>query len=168
MKYYTPEPHSLEVSPVPGDKQPLYINEPWLVDKRWKYELSSRSADPDDQPDNIRVYIPLDINRQAIIERLRSIIVDMGAASEQNESEYVSRVDKLISQIEIYDQVWYVRQIPKDGSKHSREAKDLVREFCEVLLEIPDECAETFPYWTIQGLYKEYFPDEEIPEMYDR
>lgn len=83
MKYYTPEHHSLDVWPVPRDKQPMYINEPWLIDRRWKYESSSRSIDPDDRPDNIRVYVPLDINREAIIERLRSIIVNMGAASEK-------------------------------------------------------------------------------------
>ena len=168
MKYYTPEHHSLDIHPIPREKQPMYINEPWLIDKRWKYGLANRSADPDDQPDNIRVYIPFDINRKAIIERLRGIIVSMGAASEKNESEYASKVDKLISQIEIYDQIWYVRHIPKDGSKHSQEAKDLVREFCEVLLEIPDECAETFPFWTIQGLYEEFLPEEKLPDMYDR
>lgn len=75
---------------------------------------------------------------------------------------------KLIDQIEIYDRIWFVRHIPKDGSKHSQEAKDFVREFCNVLLEIPDEGAETFPFLTIQGLYEEYLPEEELPDMYDR
>ena len=168
MEYYKPEHHSLDIWPIPRDKQPMYINEPWLIDRRWKYESSKRNAEPDDRPDNIRVYVPLDINRDAIIERLRCIIVNMGGASEKNEMEYEIRVDKLISQIEIYDQIWFVRHIPKDGSKHSQEAKDLIREFCDVLLEIPDECAETFPFWMIQGLYEEYFPGEELPDMYDR
>lgn len=61
----------------------------------------------------------------------------------------------LISQIEIYDQIWYVRHIPKDG-KHSMEAKKLVEEFIEKLKEIPDGGAECFPFEVIDRLREEY------------
>ncbi len=60
-----------------------------------------------------------------------------------------------ISQIEIYDQVWYVRHMPDEGD-HSQEAKDLVKDFVKRLEEIPDGCAECFPFDTIEELKKEY------------
>lgn len=46
-------------------------------------------------------------------------------------------VDAIISQIEIYDRVWYVRHMPHEG-EHSREAISLVKEFVARLEEIPD------------------------------
>lgn len=33
----------------------------------------------------------------------------------------------IISQLEIYDQIWFVRHMPKKG-EHSREAKELVEQ----------------------------------------
>ena len=64
-------------------------------------------------------------------------------------------VDMLIFQIEIYDQVWYVRHMPEEGN-HSLEAIELVKEFVAVLEDIPDGCAERFPFDTIDELKKEY------------
>ena len=64
-------------------------------------------------------------------------------------------VEALISQIEVYDQVWYVRHMPDEG-EHSQEAKDLVKDFIKRLEEIPDGCAECFPFDTIEELKKEY------------
>ena len=64
-------------------------------------------------------------------------------------------VEMLISQIEIYDQIWYVRHIPKDG-EHSMEARDLVEEFIAKLEEIPDGGAECFPFEVIDRLKEEY------------
>ena len=61
----------------------------------------------------------------------------------------------LISQIEIYDQIWSVRHVPEEG-EHSEEAKKLVREFIAKLEEIPDGCAECFPFETIDELREEY------------
>ena len=60
-------------------------------------------------------------------------------------------VEMLISQIEIYDQIWYVRHMPKDG-EHSLEAKELIAK----LEEIPDGCAERFPFEIIDRLREEY------------
>lgn len=57
-------------------------------------------------------------------------------------------VEMLISQIEIYDQIWYVRHMPKDG-EHSMEARNLVE-------EIPDGGAECFPFEVIDRLKEEY------------
>lgn len=50
--------HDLDVHPIPEDKNPLYINEPWLID-RSQAVMDSVSKEPQLAEDNIRVYIPL-------------------------------------------------------------------------------------------------------------
>ena len=47
----------------------------------------------------------------------------------------------------------------KKNGKHSLEAKTLVREFVERLEEIPDGCAERFPFETIDRLREEYLEE---------
>ena len=148
------EHHTLDVYPIPKDKAPLYINEPWLID-RSLLEISNGSAEPEQEEDNIRVYIPLDINKNAILRRLDTMIIHYGEANEKNELDFSIDVDMLVSQIEIYDQIWYVRHVPEDGA-HSAEAVALVREFIEKLEEIPDGCAEIFPFELIEELKKEF------------
>lgn len=148
------EHHTLDVYPIPKDKAPLYINEPWLLD-RSLLEISNGCAEPEQEQDNIRVYIPLDINKNAILRRLDLLIVHYEEANEKNEIDFSIDVDMLVSQIEIYDQIWYVRHMPEIGD-HSREAVDLVREFIARLEEIPDGCAELFPFELIDTLRKEY------------
>lgn len=78
-----------------------------------------------------------------------------GEATEDNEFNFSQEVETLISQIEIYDQVWYVRHAPTDG-KHSVEAVELVKEFAAELERIPDGCVECFPFETIDELKREY------------
>ncbi len=78
-----------------------------------------------------------------------------GEASEKNESDYIYDVVTLISQIEIYDQIWFVRHHPAVG-KHSVEAIKLVKEFVKKLEEIEAYDAEMFPYTTIEKLRKEF------------
>ncbi len=51
------EHHTLDIHPVPKDKAPLFINEPWLID-HLNYELSWGKREPENTKDNIRVYIP--------------------------------------------------------------------------------------------------------------
>ena len=148
------EHHTLDVYPIPKDKAPLYINEPWLID-RSLLEISNGSAEPEQEEDNIRVYIPLDINKNAILRRLDTMIIHYGEANEKNELDFSIDVDMLVSQIEIYDQIWYVRHMPENG-EHSREAADLVREFIARLEEIPDGWAEIFAFELIDTLREEY------------
>lgn len=147
--------HNLDIYPIPKEKKPLYINEPWLIDDSYIGEVRGKSIAPDTEEDNIRVYIPLDLNRKAILRRLSAIITRYGEANERNESDFSQDVHRLISQIEIYDQIWYVRHIPEKGA-HSEEAKQLVREFIQMLEEIPDGCAEVFPFEIIDLLRAEY------------
>ena len=59
-----------------------------------------------------------------------------------------------------YDQVWYVRHMPEEG-RHSREAKELVEAFVAILENIPDGCAECFPFETIDELKREYLGQNE-------
>ncbi len=147
------EHHDINLYTLPKDKQALYINEPWLVDKTL-LELPPH-AEPEEEKDNIRVYVPLDINKEAILRRLDRLIVQYGEANEENEMEFSVDVDRLVSQIEIYNQIWSVRHVPEDG-KHSSEAVELVEEFIERLKEIPDGCAECFPFETIDELSREF------------
>lgn len=105
--------------------------------------------------ENVRVYIPLDINRNAILRRLDDLISRYGEANEENEMSFGSDVDAIISQIEIYDQIWFVREMPEKG-KHSVKAINLVKEVIGRLENIPDGCAESFPYETIEELKREW------------
>lgn len=148
------EHHRLDPYPIPKDELPLYINEPWLIDASLM-EILPASREPEQQEDNVRVFIPLDINRKAIIRRLEVTIARYGVANEENEANFQMEVEVIISQMEIYDQIWYVRHMPPVG-EHSKEAIELVREIVDLLEEIPDDCAETFPFETIDVLKKEY------------
>ena len=152
------EHHDLDVSPIPKDITPLYINEPWLIDDTVMPELKEQITElkePEPQNDNIRVYVPLDLNEEAILRRLRRLISIFGEAAEENEHGYQTQVRKLVYQIEIYDQVWSSRHISREG-EHSLEAKELVRKFVIILEQIPDACAELFPYDMIEELRHEY------------
>ena len=81
-----------------------------------------------------------------------------GEATEKNEMEFSIDVGMLVLQIEIYDQIWYGQHAPAEG-EHSAEAIDLVSVFVKKLEEIPDGCAECFPYELIDQLKAEYLSD---------
>lgn len=46
--------------------------------------------------------------------------------------------------------------MPKGDEEHSAEAKRLIERFVKELEEIPDGCAETFPFDMIDELREEY------------
>lgn len=56
------EHHTLNDYLIPKDTAPLYMNEPWLLD-RSLLEISNSSANPEQEQDNVRVYIPMDIKQ---------------------------------------------------------------------------------------------------------
>lgn len=100
------EHHKLDVYPVPKEKSPLYINKPWLIDKSLsQYSEEPLPIEPDNAKDNIRIYIPMDLNKETILRRLDYVINHYGEATERNEMNFSSDVQSIISQIEIYDQV---------------------------------------------------------------
>lgn len=147
--------HKLDIKPVP--QEVLYVNEPELVDRSL---FNLRPDKPKEQEDNIRIYVPLDLNREAIIRRLEDIIEVFEEVNYDNEGSFYVTVGMLMQQIEIYDQIWTVRTL-SDTDKHSRNTVELVKEFIDVLESIPDKCAEYFPNDVIEDLRKEYLTDEE-------
>lgn len=104
------EHHDLDIDPIPKESKPLFINEPWLIDRSLQW-IRETGYDPTPLPDddNIRVYLPMDICKSAILRRLADVISLYGHAAEANEMDFSYDVNSLISQIEIYDQVWFVR-----------------------------------------------------------
>ena len=146
--------HKIDVYPVPKDKSPIYINEVALIDDTVMDYTDGRQGELE-KPDNIRIYVPLDLNADAIIRRLNAIVSFYGEATEENEFNFSIAVSKLLSQIEIYDQIWNVRKSGNE-SKHSKEAIELVKRFVAVLENIQDGCAETFPFDIIEELRSEY------------
>ena len=151
--------HDLDAVPV-GEKV-LFANEPWLMDKTAEYG----TAEPENEDDNVRIYVPIDLNKASILRRLRAVIAHYGEANEGNESSFSEDVYKLVSQIEIYNQVWRIRHIAemkRAGQGQGRvcwqtgEAQELVREFIWMLEKIPDGCAECFPFELIDELKADY------------
>ena len=57
----------------------------------------------------------MDLNKDAILRRLDNIIELYGEAREDNEIKFSIDIGMIISQLEIYDQIWFVRHIPKKG-----------------------------------------------------
>lgn len=76
--------HTLDLYPIPKDKTPLYINDPGLIDRTVPDEFSRGTPD-EIKGDNVRVYIPMDLNREAILRRLDHVIARYGEANEDNE-----------------------------------------------------------------------------------
>ena len=141
--------HNLDIFPIPKDV--LYINEPGMIDE----SICEERKEPEDEPDNVRIYIPMDLNRNAILRRLGDIIHKYGFYSEANEMPFGIEVSQVISQVEIYDQVWHARHYSPDR-KHSIEATKLIEEIVQQLKEIPDHCSECFPFNLIEELETEY------------
>ena len=125
--------------------------------------FGSGNQEEESQADHVRVYVPLDLSADAILRRLRFLIFRYKEANERNEFNFSMDVERLVSQIEIYDQVWFVREgrthaisDNSESEKHSSKAVELVRRFVAELEEIPDGCAELFPFELIDELRSEY------------
>ena len=146
--------HTLDVYPIPREKEPMFINEPWLIDKTL-LESFKEEDDQDKEKDNIRVYVPLDLNHSAILRRLEAVIDRYGEANEENEMDFSIDVESILSQVEIYDQIWYVREY-QETMRHSQRAVSLIKEIINRLENIVDGGAECFPFEIIEELRKEY------------
>lgn len=141
----------------------MFINEPWLVDESIYFESAKQmmaAREPEDEEDNRRVYIPLDLNKAAFLRRLDYVLSKYSDITWKNESNVCSEVRAILSQIEIYDQLWFVREGKFNTDEngmicgHSRHAIDVVESFISKL-EAVDTC-EDFPYDIIDELKKEY------------
>ena len=152
--------HNFDTKPVP--EKVLYINEPDLADATINY-FGCGEREEESQADHIRVYVTLDLSADAILRRLRFLVCRYAEANERNEFNFSMDVGRLVSQIEIYDQVWVFGEgrthaigDDSESEKHSSKAVELVRRFVAELEEIPDGCAELFPFELIDELRSEY------------
>lgn len=149
----------IEQYPEPKYEKPLFVNEPCLIDaSMFKYFEWKR--EPDAEEDNVRVYLPLDLNRKAILRRLKTIINHFEWSTEENEFDFSADVDMLIEQIRVYDQFW-CQQTKVENGKHSEKATSLVVEGIKLLDSIPDGGAELFPWQTINKLKDEFSVENE-------
>ena len=150
--------HKIDPRPIP-EKGSVYINEPWLIDTSREPQMQKdieKYRLPEDCEDNIRVFIPMDLNRNAILRRLDYVINKYGEASEENEFAFRQEVGQVISQLEIYDQIRYVRNMPSDGSRHNEDVVSLAGEIIGRLENIEDAGAEMFPFELIDELRAEF------------
>ena len=179
------EHHNLDIKPIP--EQIIYINEPEITGMFCGLgtiylpngnRLFEKNHDGDNaswyakqSPDHVRVYVPLDLSKDCILAYFRAILACFGRADEGNEMEFSSSIEQVITRLEIYDQVWYIREMSKprkdDGARlndpaqmprHSRHATEIARVIVDELLRVADDgcSAELFPYQTIDMLCREY------------
>ena len=161
--------HKLDIYLIPTDV--LYVNELSLIGEAL-YEtkqdmdkaLTGRTKStggilPDD---NVRIYVPMDLNADIIIRQLYSLHSTLGYPAEKNESAYCFGVGKIISQLEIYDQVWAARNLEdtvqkEDGGvRHSNQGIELAKQIVKYLEDI-EGTAECFPYDEIQELREAFW-----------
>ena len=96
------------------------------------------------------------------MRRLHLLFVTMDYPTEDNESAYSFAVRRIISQLEIYDQVCVTRNFENSvqkelvGVRHSREGIELARRIADYLEE-NDGTAELFPWDEIEKLRKEFW-----------
>lgn len=144
--------HKIDVAPETKDDIPIYIHEPELLDGSLLEVDVSQAEEPED---NVRVFVPLDISCEAVLRRLDWIIHRYGEATEKNELNFARDVGMILSQAEIYDQVWLARH-GTAGERHSAEGTRLILRVVDKLEQIPDGCAEQFPFELVNQLRLEY------------
>ena len=153
--YYEKEHHNLDVYPIPRERQPRYINEPSLIDPTLdEYEIGKQFSD---EPDNKRIYVPLDINEKSVLRRIDAVIGFFGDATFANEMSYMNCIGHIISQVEIYDQLWFVREMSSspDG-KHSKKGIELITKIVKRLEDIEALDSEIFPMCYASDLKKAF------------
>ena len=106
------------------------------------------------QPDTYTVYVPMIINKEKIVGKLRGLIARLGDCDWRNEMDYQVETDKLIRQIEVFDEL--VKQESRVDTAHAEETVALVKDFVAILLQMTDDDGETYPYEEILELSKEY------------
>ena len=131
--------HKLDIHPIP--EEVLYVNDLLLAGKV-PYETKD---------------VPMDLNAEGIMWRLYALYGSLGYPTESNESAYYSGVRKIITQLEIYDQVCGARKEEESvkkangGVRHSREGIELAGKIVKYLEE-NEGTAECFPYDEVEKL----------------
>lgn len=112
--------HTLDIHPIPG--KVIYINEPQLADHTaLNYEHTHNPKEQSE--DNIRVYVPLDLSRDAILRRLRDIYNRYGGTPGVRHPKQGIKKIKRKSKFDeslIKSKLFLIRTVDKyRGSRHS-------------------------------------------------
>lgn len=130
----------------------LCVDDPQLADRFTPEEINS---------DNIRIYIPMDISADIISARLYEIYHTFGYPTEKNEFDYVYEIYKLVTQLEIYDEIMKQKGAPLDPkTRHTVKAMELAEEIIKKL-DHEGGNAERFPYDQIEELKEKFGIDIE-------
>lgn len=159
----------LDIHPIP--EEVLYVNElslignvPYETKRDMERAVTGKKKSeggilPDD---NVRIYVPMDLNADSIMWRLYSLYDVLGYPTESNESAYCAGVRRVIDQLEICDQVWTARNIEESiqkengGVRHSRKGIELAGKITQYL-EDNEGIAECFPYDEVEELKREFW-----------
>lgn len=99
--------------------------------------------------DNVRIYLPIDINAENIIRKLNRLYDQLGDVSEDNEWNYFIEVRKLIKFLTLYDSLLLEKKeteiIQIDDTVHAKLARETAREMVKIMMENEGD-AELFPY----------------------
>lgn len=133
---------------VDSDKNVMFVENSYLIEDL--YPESIKKTD-----DNVRVYVPLDINQDSVIARLHNVIHKYGEANEANEMSFFVDVEQVLFQLDIYDEYWLEHENLRNA-EHSKHGIELAKKVIQVLEDIPDGCAECFPFETIDQLKHDY------------
>ena len=119
----------------------------------------------DPAEDNIRIYVPLDLNHDSILRKLYHLYDILGEPDDNNEMDFYCGVSRIFEQLDIYNRVWFTRNgssrepgltgIDYLPYQHSEKGRQLALDIVKVLRE-HEGCAEKFPYDEIAELDKEY------------
>lgn len=151
--------HNLDIHPIPENA--LYINDLRFAsiacEPQYRCEDDKYSGE---DKDNVRVYVPMDLNAENILYQLKSLFEMLGSPSWDNECAYSLETGKIVAQLEIYDQVWAARGHHDKASYkpsviHSREGIELAKKIIAYLKE-KDGTADSFPYEVIDELREEF------------
>ena len=163
--------HKLDIQPVP--ERVLYINEMdflspdfYGTDAEYEKALTGiRQSEGGILPDdNVRIYAPMDLNSDYIIQRLHMLEAALGDPDEPNESWYLTGMQKVMVQLEVYDQVWAARDLAHAVQKvlgknyHSQQGINLAARIVECLeMARENSAAECYPFEMIEALKEEYW-----------
>ena len=121
--------HDLDIKPIP--EKVLYVNdltmgtiaEPYSTIREYEIaKTGKKQAEGGILPDdNVRIYVPMDINHSIIMQELRILYAMLGSPDDKNETNIATLTDKVIQKLEIYDQVWAVRDIVYVNPKFSQK-----------------------------------------------
>lgn len=161
--------HKLDIHPIP--EEVLYVNDLSLIgaltyetkDDMQKAVTGKKKSEGGILPDdNVRIYVPMDLNADGIMSRLYALYASLGCPTECNESAYYSCVRKIITQLEIYDQILVVRKVEESiqkangGERHSRKGIELAGQIVNYLEE-NEGTAECFPYDEVEELRETFW-----------